>query len=341
MFLHAISPSRSFTKVPNALFRRTELDAASRLLLAHIGGLPSAERYAPLSKHAEDLGLKPGTYKRVKKELLQHGYVHDYRAQGEDGRWYTDQWVSNVPLTKEEFTALRTGAATAAPGGPEPTAGAPGDRSVGRSTGTAQTNSKTSPTRPPQDTREAPAVAETAANTPQSGGNTDRAPHFARAEQILWGLKTVRKDLSLTFRDVRYLAANIADRLHLGVPAWEIHSALTHGLPADPIRNAAGFVTHRLATQVPDAAALAAADAARQQQAAEAEAARAAVASRQGPRECGGPGRPGPHAFVPLGDETLCDPCRREYPMLAELVEEERGGAWAPLRARVHPDPAF
>ncbi|MFJ2744409.1 hypothetical protein ACIO3O_32685 [Streptomyces sp. NPDC087440] len=329
MFLHAISPTRAFTKVSNALLRRTELDAASRLLLAHVGGLPPADQYAPLSAHAEQLGLKPGTYKRVKKELVQYGYAHDYRTQGSDGRWYTEQWVSTVPLTDDEFTALRTGTATAVPRETKPTAGRPSGPSVGRSTGTTQTNSKTSPTRPPQDT---PQAAETVSS------NNTSPEDFARAERILWALKTERKDLALTFRDVRYLANAVAARLQLGVPAWEIHNALTHGLPADPIRNAAGFVTHRLATQVPDAASLAAADAARE---ATARSRTTALPARKAITECRGPGRPGPHVFRPVGDETFCDPCRHEHPQLAAFTEAEHGGAWAPLTERAYPDPAF
>jgi hypothetical protein len=246
--------------------------------------------------------------------------------------------VSNVPLTEAEFTALRLEAATASPGVQKPTVGEPSGPSVGRSTGTSQTNSKTYPTRPPE--------AAANANTPQTpepepvpAPDPDRERHFAIAERILRDLGNVRKDLAMSVRNVRYLASGIAAKLQHGVPAWEIHSALTHGLPSGPILNAAGFITHRLTTKVPDAADLAAAEAARRTTAATE---RAAAAPRsKAPIECRGPGRPATHAFRPLGDETFCNPCRREFPGLAALSEEEHGGAWAPLTEPDYPDPVF
>ncbi|MCX5204980.1 hypothetical protein OG897_26430 [Streptomyces sp. NBC_00237] len=337
MFLHVISPSRAFTKVPNALFRNKALNPAARLLLGYLGGLTGDERRKPLSAHAEEIGLKQSTFKRAKKELVQYGYVHDYRAQDADGRWYTDQRVSTVPLTEAEFTALRAG--TASPGVPKPTVGEPSGPPVGRSTGTSQTNSKTSPTRPPKDT---PVKAASAAdaNTPRTEApDADTERHFALAERILRDLGTVRRDLALSVRNMRYLASGIAAKLQRGVPAWEIHSALTHGLPSEPILNAAGFITHRLTTKVPDAADLAAAETARRTAAAERTA--SAPTPRKALIECRGPGRPGAHVLRPVGDETYCDPCRREYPSLAALSEEEHGGAWAPLTAPDYPDPVF
>ncbi|MEU8892244.1 hypothetical protein [Streptomyces sp. NPDC048442] len=383
MFLHAIPPERAWVKVPRALIRRTELDPAARLLIAHVSDLRPDEQQAPLSKHAETLGLTHNTYKRVKKELAEYGYLRDFREQGEGGLWFTDQWVSTVPLTEDQFTALREGTS---PSTPNPTAGRPGgprtDRSLG-TTGTTKNNGKTPPTHPSQDpTRdatetapEAPPQQATAAHpptaTPQTAGQApaaleaagstepagpaptamatipqpapgptpdptqlaNRARHFALAERVLRDLPATRSDLKLTPRNVRYLANALTDHLQQGTPAWEIHTALTHDLPGEPIRNPAGFVTHRLRDKLPDRTAL------------EARATAApATAPPTRPKpitECRGPGRPGEHHFRPTGDEVYCNPCRREHPRLAALSEAEHGGWWAPLTTPGYPEPPF
>ncbi|MFD3512024.1 hypothetical protein [Streptomyces sp. NPDC058657] len=348
MFLHAIPPSRAFTKVPNALFLRTTLDIEARFLLAYLGGLKPAEQHAPLQVLATKLGMKGTVFKRVKKQLIQHGYVYDHRAQGAKGLWFTEQWVSTVPLTKGEFHALRS--EQASPGVRYPTVGEPGGPSVGRSTGTSQTNSNnTSPTRPPQDpagmAETAGAAAPTArgASTPQgASGGADPEPHFALAERILRDLRTVRGDLVLSFRNIRYLAGTVAEQLQQGLPAWEIHHALTHALPGDPILNAAGFVTHRLRKNVPDPAGLAAsADGAGGQSAVAPAPEPAPAPVRRAIVECRGPGRPGEHVFRPVAEETFCEPCRRAHPRLAAFAEQEHGGHWAPLSSPSATEPPF
>ncbi|MEU8887145.1 hypothetical protein [Streptomyces sp. NPDC048442] len=343
MFLHAISPDRAFNKVAHSLTLHTAMDPVARLLLGYVGGLRPCDEYKSLSAYAAKLGIKPGTYKRIKKEMVQFGYVHDHRAQGAKGRWYTEQWVSNVPLTDEQFAALRRGDASpgaspgasqgASPGASKPTVGGPTVRRLGGSTGTTKTNSKTSPTRPPQKTVRA---EQPEASTPQ----IEKEPQFALAERILRELQSERSDLRMTFRNVRYLAGNIAERLKSGIPAWEIHHALSHDLPDGPILNAAGFVTTRLRRNVPDVAGLAAADAAR---------AAAPAPSAVPPGAPAAPGRalvecdgPGTHAFRPVADETLCGSCRRAYPQLeAHLQQEQGGGGWAPAAPTSYPEPPF
>jgi hypothetical protein len=184
------------------------------------------------------------------------------------------------------------------------------------------------------------AVTAVGVNTPQTGPEPepDRETHFALAERMLRDLRTVRSDLRLAFRNVRYLAGTVADKLQQGVPAWEIHHALTHDLPSGPILNAAGFVTHRLRKNIPDPAALAAADKAWESppEAWDSEPAAAPPPRPKPIVECRGPGRPGEHLFRPVGEETFCTPCRREHPQLAALSETEHGGWWAPL-----PTPGF
>ncbi|MFJ2739514.1 hypothetical protein ACIO3O_07580 [Streptomyces sp. NPDC087440] len=326
MFLHAISPSRAFAKVAKSLFRRTELDPDTRLLLAYVGDLlPSADgTHLPLARHAEELGISPGAYKRIKKQLVQYGYVHDHRHQVGGGRWVTDQWVSNVPLSEEQFRALREGGtAGLSSDGHRPTVGRPSAPSVGGSTGTSQTNSKTYPTRPPSQQA---AEADTPETTP--------GPEFAVAERLLRELGMVRTDLRLTFRNVRYLAGVVAEKLRSGVPVWEVHQALTHGLPATPIHNAAGFVTSRLRRNVPDGPTLAASDALRDATPPVA-AANPYKALRTCDECCG-------LAFRPVGDETLCPACRRTYPQLeAALRQENPHQVWAPPAPAAYPEPAF
>ncbi|MFJ6697269.1 hypothetical protein ACIQM4_14515 [Streptomyces sp. NPDC091272] len=317
MFLHAISPSRAFTKVSKALINDTRLDPAARLLLAHLSGLKPADELLPLSAYAAKLGIKCAAYKRIKKELVQYGYVHDHRQQGPGGRWFTDQWVSNVPLTEDQFTALRTD-------GRQPTVGQPSVRPVGRSTGTSKTDSKTSPTHPPQEPT-AEAAAEAAVSTPQ--GTEPEDSQFAVAERMLRQLGHTRKDLALSFRNARYLASAVAAQLRRGVPVWEVQHALTHALPDSPIRNSAGFVTHRLRDKVADPLGPA-------HDATLAKLTADPLLDRARPRpavECQGPGRPYAHVFRPIGDETLCDGCRRDYPQIEECLVREDGGEWAPI----------
>jgi hypothetical protein len=170
------------------------------------------------------------------------------------------------------------------------------------------------------------------ANEPQQ---LTSAPEFAVAERLLRELGTVRADLRLTFRNVRYLAGVVAEKIRSGVPAWEIHHALTHGLPTKPIENAAGFVTVRLRRNVPDGAALAASDAMREAT----PPPRAPAGLPKAMRTCDGPGD---HAFRPVADETLCAPCRRAYPQAEDALRaDDPGRVWDPVAPPTCPDPAF
>jgi hypothetical protein len=328
MFLHAIPPSRAFTKVSKALIGDTRLDPAARLLLAHLSGLKleEGEPLLPLSEYAVKLGIKYAAYKRIKKELVRCGYVHDYRTQGAGGRWITDQWVSNVPLTEDQFTALRTDGHT-------PTVGQPSVRPVGRSTGTSKTDSEKSPTHPPQE-----AVAPDANAPQESTPDDDR--QFALAEQILRSLGRSRQDLALSFRNARYLATAVAAHLRRGVPGWEIHAALTHDLPDGTIHNAAGFVTHRLKAKVPEPMSAAHDERlARIAAGADGDGLWAVEDGVAPPpplkerRECEGTARPYAHLHRPVGDETMCGDCRHAQPELEARLREERGGTWAPIGA--------
>ncbi|MEU4210238.1 hypothetical protein AB0F13_09620 [Streptomyces sp. NPDC026206] len=220
MLKHAIAPAGFFTQVPNEILRHPRLSAAAVRLLTWQLSLPDGSGQ-PLSETAERAGIKKTAFIRAKRELLAEGYVHEWRRQGEGGRWTTRQLVSNVPLTPEEARAVRDGGQ---PTAQEPTVGEPAPRAVGR---------------PQEKTEE----------------NTPHPPHplAERGAQALTEVTRGERKLRLAPRDIRALAPLTAEWLVRGATLADLRAALTSDLPP-AVRSPAGLTRDRLVRKMPDPA---------------------------------------------------------------------------------------
>ncbi|MGW9450736.1 hypothetical protein [Streptomyces sp. NPDC055632] len=280
------------------------MNSDAKLLLLYVQGLPESEADKPLGEHADELELKPREYQRAKKLLTAGGYFHEWKVQDHRGHWSTSQFLSNVPLTREEAVAIRNAApvqreedGTDRPSGANPAVGSPETRSVGGLPPVDEDCGKNS-SHPP--TEEQP-VEEPSAE-----------PEVATAERLLLSLRHQSRDLLLGVREARGLAEAAAEWLRRGVSVAELRHALTAHLPVDGVRSAVGFLRHRLTVKLPERPSETA----------------AAVPAGGGIVICEGPGKE--HTFRQVGDETHCRSCRLERARTRpEPAPEPGGGAVA------------
>lgn len=144
MLRHVIAPSSGWTKAPHTVVRDRRMNSDAKVLLLYVQGLPDSATDRPLGELARRLEIKGRTYQLAKKQLMEHGYVHEWRAQADGGRWATEQLFTNTPLTSDEARTVRAtlepdggrapGVAAAAsppPGKRYPTVGGPASRTAG------------------------------------------------------------------------------------------------------------------------------------------------------------------------------------------------------------------
>lgn len=170
MLRHAIAPSARFTKASHDVVRHSRLGSDAKILLLYVQGLPDDATYKPLSELARKLGIKGRAYQKAKEQLVEHGYVHEWRSQGDGGRWLTEQLVANNPLTSEQARHLRGTPPPPAPkpalapvlspapaiGPPSthfPTVGEPAPRTVGGYKPAEDHGDKTTPHPPPNPSK--------------------------------------------------------------------------------------------------------------------------------------------------------------------------------------------
>ncbi|GAA0470738.1 hypothetical protein ACFQ2B_37845 [Streptomyces stramineus] len=228
MLTHVIAPARFFSQVRNEIIRHPRLSAdAVRLLLWHLS-LPAGAAEQPLSTTARQANIKKSALTRVKRELTQEGYFHQWRAQGADGLWATSQLISNVPLTAEQALAARDGrpaepAQPAQPADDKPAPGEPARRAVGHS--------------PEKNMRE----------------NTSHPPHplADRGAQALAAASRSERRLRLSGRDITRLAPLAGEWLLRGATLGDLREALTAGLP-ERVHSPAGITRDRLLRKMPE-----------------------------------------------------------------------------------------
>ncbi|UGY90765.1 hypothetical protein [Streptomyces gobiensis] len=223
MHRHVIAPARFFSQVPNEIIRHPRLSSDAVRLLTWQLSLPD-DVDEPLSKTAERAGMGKAAFQKAKRELLEEGYLHERRYQGDRGRWVTTQLVSNVPLTREEAEEALRG--EPAPTGPPPSAappavGEPTHRSVGG--------------QPP--------------NTPEE--NTSHQPAApAAAEALLRSLAHTDPRLAMSARTARQWAPLAAPWLERGIAHDQLRRTLTEGL--DGARSPLAVLRWRLEHALPD-----------------------------------------------------------------------------------------
>ncbi|MEU5657204.1 hypothetical protein ABZ802_16495 [Streptomyces sp. NPDC047737] len=339
MLRHAIAPSRRFTKASHDVVRHVRLTSDAKILLLVVQGLPDEQAGRPLSEHARKLGITGRAYQKAKELLVVHGYVHEWRAQGERGRWVTEQLLSNVPLTREQAAALRPGCAPASPSVPKPTVGEPAVRMAGHQLPVEEEREKNSPHPPSEAERDRVAAtgpacatgpecvtgAERAAGPacvtgperaagPAPETDVELAPEVAHGERVLLSLRHQRRELYLGVKEARGLAELAARWLLRGVSEGELRRVLTSELPGDGVRSAVGFLRFRLLHKMPPELPVSPSP----HPTAPSPVAELTVCTAPGEEE---------HVFRPLSDETECGPCRRQA--ARELWERQRTPAEA------------
>ncbi|WJV47984.1 hypothetical protein [Streptomyces flavofungini] len=319
MLRHAIAPARRYTKASHDVVRHPYLNSDAKILLLYVQGLPDADAAArSLSEHAARLGITGRAYQRAKQLLADSGYLHEWRWQGERGRWITDQLLANVTLTREGAGVVREGGCpeppvpppvppSVSPSGPlvppmspsarRRTVGRPRPRDVGGSYPDKNVG---------EDLSHLPPEAKSAA---EPDGARPSVPEVAEAERVLLSLRHVSRELLLGVREARGLADAAAEWLRRGVSAAELRVALTAGLPVEGVRSAVGFVRHRLERKLP----------------AVAEVAPVALpgVGVGALVTCEGPGDE--HVFRRVGEERECGRCRVAAAGVAAAARE--GGA--------------
>ncbi|MET7369033.1 hypothetical protein ABZS61_24900 [Streptomyces sp. NPDC005566] len=289
MIRHAIAPSRRFTKASHDVVRHPRLTSDAKVLLLYVQGLPDDQTEKSLSELARQLGITGRAYQKSKELLVAHGFLHEKREQGVRGLWSTAQLLSNVPLTPEEASGLRTGGdpddePPAPPAVRPPVVGEPVDRMVGRQPPVDEEQEKNYP-HPPTE----------AASVPEPELEPE-SPEAAEGERVLLSLRHVRRELYLGVREARALAGLAATWLLRGITAAQLRQVLTSELPEGGVRSAVGFLRYRLVHKMPE-----------EPPRAEVRAAAPPVAALVA---CAGPGEE--HVFRSVEGERYCGECRRE-----------------------------
>lgn len=181
MLRHVIAPSSGWTKAPHTVVRDRRLNSDAKVLLLYVQGLPDSATDRPLGELAGKLEMKGRPYQLAKKQLVEHGYLHEWRAQGEGGRWATDQLFTNTPLTSAEARTVRArlepeggrsagvAAAVTPPSMRQPTVGRPTSRTAGGYEPEEDHSDKTTPHPPSEAERPEARLAEAEAEADAAG----------------------------------------------------------------------------------------------------------------------------------------------------------------------------
>jgi hypothetical protein len=278
MFRHVIAPARFFSQLPNEIIRHPRLSSDAVRLLAWQLSLPEGAD-EPLSKSARRAGIKRIAFQKAKRLLLAEGYLHEWRRQGDGGRWQTVQLVSNVALTPEEARAAWQGENGPSPATTSPAAGEPATRPVG-SQPRKNTTEKTSH----------PPASDPVSDPPPA---TPPAPVEVQAEALLLSLSRDEPRLRpMTPRKAAKWAPLAARWLDQGLSHEEIRATLTSDL--DTARSPLGVLLWRLKHALPEVVPALPAPAAPR------------VAQM---RECTGREHAHPRLFMPRADEPECGAC--------------------------------
>ncbi|MER6994228.1 hypothetical protein [Streptomyces sp. NPDC000410] len=228
-------------------------------------------------------------FQRAKQQLVDEGFVHEWKEQGAGGLWRTQQLASNVPLSAEEVATLRQVALT----GPLQTAGEPEARSVDRHPDKhpkENTSNPPPPEAPEVSAAEAPEVSA-APEVPDGPPAPEPGDHAAR--DLIEQLRDLDPRLRVPRGMLSELAALAAQWLRCGHSADGVRAAIGHGLPAagQTIHRPGGLLRYLLRHVPPVPAAP--------------PPPRVALM-----RECTG-SHTQPCLFRPVADEELCPECRR------------------------------
>lgn len=333
MLRHAIAPPSGWTKAPHTVVRSRRMNSDAKVLLLYVQGLPDSATDRPLGELARKLDMKGRAYQQAKKQLTEHGYFHEWRSQGDGGRWTTEQLLSSTPLTRDEAGAVRAKLSPEAgqlarpeqqscppppPGAQGPAVGEPASRPVGGYEPEEEHDEENSPPNPPSEPKPKPQPQPQLKPNPESEDgpapdpDTTATPRqLARAERVLLSLRHSRRELLLGVGEARALAGKAARWLERGVTESDLRHALLAEPPKEGVRSAFGFLGHRLTHKCPVPAAPAAPPEPPPPPV------RALIV-------CTGTGTDAEeHLFRPLGDETECAECRRATAYASWMVDTD------------------
>ncbi|WP_415948119.1 hypothetical protein [Streptomyces sp. KLOTTS4A1] len=304
MLRHAIPPARFFTQVPNEILRHPRLSSDAVRLLTWQLSLPEGDN-APLSKTADQAGVKRGAFARAKEQLKAEGYLHEWREQCGRGRWATRQLVSNVPLSAAEAATVRDGgggtvlpdapaapdapdapaepcapSAPDAPTAPPPAVGEPTPRAVG---GHPSEYLLENTSNPP-----AAAATEAASEAAREAASAATAP----AADLIGALRELDGRLRIPRAMTAELTAHVDAWLAAGHTLADVREHIAYGLPSPgrPVFRPGGLLRYLLKDVPP-------------------------VRAHEEPRvaamrECTGETHLHPRLFRPVTTEALCPDCR-------------------------------
>jgi hypothetical protein len=266
----------------------------AKILLLYVQGLPEDRSGRALSEHARKLDITGRAYQKAKRQLVENGFVHEWRRQGDRGFWVTDQLFANTPLTKEQAHRARDGLVVVAarPSTRNPAVGRPGGRMVGDLQPVDEEREKNF-SRPPSEAGPEAVAAEV---TGAEATGAECGPEAAEGERVLLSLRHANPQLHLGVREARGLAGLAAEWIRRGITTADLRRALTSELPSGGVRSAVGFLRHRLLEKLPEPPQ---------------PAVPVPVAPVPKLVTCAGPGEV--HVFRTVDeDDTHCGPCRRE-----------------------------
>lgn len=85
MLRHVIAPSSGWTKAPHTVVRDRRMGSNAKILILYVQGLPDSATDRPLGELARKLDMKGRPYQQAKKQLVEHGYVHEGGPSGMTG----------------------------------------------------------------------------------------------------------------------------------------------------------------------------------------------------------------------------------------------------------------
>ncbi|MFD8728060.1 hypothetical protein [Streptomyces sp. NPDC059611] len=319
MLRHAIAPPSGWTKAPHTVVRSRRMNSDAKILLLYVQGLLDSATGRPLGELAQKLEMKGRSYQQAKRQLVEHGYFHEWRSQGDGGRWATEQLLSNTPLTRDEARAVRAKLAPEAgrltqserepcppPSAQFPTVGEPTRRPVGGYEPEEEHGGENTP-HPPSEPAGRPAPTQAAEAPPPS----HPSPQLTRAERVLLSLRHSRRELLLGVGEARTLAVEAAKWLERGLTESELRHALLAEPPEGGVRSAFGFLGHRLTHKCPVPPAPAAPP---EPPPPPVRALIVCAGTEEAEAE---------HLFRPLGDETECADCRRATAYASWMVDTD------------------
>lgn len=128
MKIHHSRPAAAFTVIPNATLRDERLSFAARGHLAYLLSLPDGWKASADNEAARARKLRPKrngegreAMRAIYAELKKAGYLHSVRVAGALGRWKTETYLYDRPVTDVRLTDSPESRTSVPPAGtPEP-----------------------------------------------------------------------------------------------------------------------------------------------------------------------------------------------------------------------------